>query len=90
MGMDEYLGDKKRRKHYIRVMFETIAPGYDAFTRWFSFGMDRKWKERLLAEAERRAPKRAFILDLACGTGDLGIEPARRTGASRAVGLDLS
>ena len=90
MDIDVYLGDKKRKRHYIQVMFETIAPGYDAFTRFFSFGMDKKWKELLLAEAERRIPKHAFILDLACGTGDLGIELARRTGASCAVGLDLS
>lgn len=71
-------------------MFETIAPGYDAFTRFFSFGMDKKWKDLLLAAAETQTPKQAFILDLACGTGDLGIEMARRTGARRAIGLDLS
>ena len=90
MNMDAYLDDKKRQKHYIQVMFETIAPGYDAFTRFFSFGMDKKWKELLLAEAQRRTPQDAFILDLACGTGDLGIKLARRTGAIRTVGLDLS
>ncbi len=90
MDLDTYLGDKQRKKHYIQVMFETIAPGYDAFTRLFSFGMDKKWKELLLAEAEKRTPRSAFILDLACGTGDLGIELARRTGARSAVGLDLS
>jgi demethylmenaquinone methyltransferase / 2-methoxy-6-polyprenyl-1,4-benzoquinol methylase len=90
MDLEAFLGDRKRKRHYIQVMFETIAPGYDAFTRFFSFGMDKKWKELLLAEAEKRTPKNAFILDLACGTGDLGIELARRTRASRAVGLDLS
>lgn len=90
MDMAAYLGDKHRKKHYIQVMFETIAPGYDSFTRFFSFGMDKKWKEALLAETERRTPEHAFILDLACGTGDLGIQLARRTGATRSVGLDLS
>ena len=90
MDIDAYLGDKKRQRHYIQVLFETIAPGYDSFTRFFSFGMDKKWKDLLLTEAGKRIPRRALILDLACGTGDLGIELARRTGASRAVGLDLS
>ena len=89
MDLEAFLGDRKRKRHYIQVMFETIAPGYDAFTRFFSFGMDKKWKELLLAEAEKRTPKNAFILDLACGTGDLGIELARWTRASRAVGLDF-
>jgi demethylmenaquinone methyltransferase/2-methoxy-6-polyprenyl-1,4-benzoquinol methylase len=90
MDLDTYLSDRKRKRHYIHVMFEIIAPGYDAFTRFFSFGMDKKWKQLLLQEAEKRTPKHAFILDLACGTGDLGIELARQTGASRAIGLDLS
>ena len=90
MDMDAYLDDKDRKKHYVQVMFEIIAPGYDSFTRFFSFGMDRKWKELLLQAAQERTPANAFILDLACGTGDLGIDLARRTGATRAVGLDLS
>ena len=90
MNLDASLGDLDCKRHYVQAVFRTIAPGYDAFTRLFSFGMDKKWKRLLLAEAEKRTPKHAFILDLACGTGDLGIELARRAGASRAVGLDLS
>src|SRR5579863_3348221 len=90
MDLDTYADDKNRKKHYVQVLFETIAPGYDSFTRFFSFGMDKKWKALLLAEAGRRTPANATLLDLACGTGDLGIELARRTGARSAIGLDLS
>lgn len=52
----------------VRRLFDRIEPSYDRFTRWFSFGMDARWKQavRRFARAE---PGRH--LDLACGTGDL-------------------
>ena len=47
-------------------------------------------KPDLVEEAVKRATQRPAILDLACGTGDFGVELARRMGANRALGLDLS
>jgi demethylmenaquinone methyltransferase/2-methoxy-6-polyprenyl-1,4-benzoquinol methylase len=90
MDLDVHLGDKVQKTKYVSTMFDIIAPGYDKFTRVFSFGMDKNWKAALVEEAIKRARKRPAILDLACGTGDFGIELARRMGASRAIGLDLS
>ncbi len=90
MDIGAHLDDKTLKKKYVTAMFDTLAPGYDAFTRLFSFGMDRGWKARLIDESVRRAAGAPRILDLACGTGDLVAELARRTGAKLAVGLDSS
>jgi demethylmenaquinone methyltransferase/2-methoxy-6-polyprenyl-1,4-benzoquinol methylase len=51
-----------------------------------SFGRDSHWKIRLIELADVRPGTR--MLDLACGTGDIAFEGARR-GAS-AVGLDIT
>ena len=90
MDIGAHLDDKARKTKYVRTIFDTIAPGYDKFARVFSFGMDKSWKAILTAEAAKRAVERATIVDLACGTGDFGIELARCTSARFVVGLDLS
>lgn len=90
MDLDEHLNDGKRKVKYVQTMFDILAPGYDAFTKVFSFGMDSKWKELLVNEGVRRAPKNPVLVDLACGTGDLGAELAMRTNSPRTIGLDLS
>jgi demethylmenaquinone methyltransferase/2-methoxy-6-polyprenyl-1,4-benzoquinol methylase len=71
-------------------MFDLLAPGYNLFTRVFSFGMDRRWKTRLIEEGTRRVGQASHIVDIACGTGDFAAELARRTGATVALGLDFS
>ncbi len=90
MDLDVHLSDRNLKKKYVATMFDILAPGYDSFTRVYSFGMDRGWKERLIRQGVKRAPEHPRILDLACGTGDLGIELAGRTRASFTMGLDLS
>lgn len=76
--------DAKQR--YVRRLFATIAPRYDLITRILSFGLDGRWKVRLIDLAEVKPGSR--LLDLACGTGDLTFEGARRGAA--AVGLDIT
>jgi len=72
---------------YIRAMFDRMAQRYDAFTFWMSWGQAKKM--RAVALRDVRPGER--VLDLACGTGDLALEAARRTGPSgRVVGLDFS
>ena len=76
--------DAKRR--YVRGLFATIADRYDFITRFLSFGRDRKWKTRLIDLAGVQPGWRG--LDLACGTGDIAFEAARR-GVS-VLGLDIT
>lgn len=92
--LDQHLDDPARKRAYNRQLFDLVAPRYDRFTRWFSFGMDRRWKRALALEVGRVFANRgdgAVVLDLACGTGDL-IALLWPSGgpAIRAVGLDLS
>lgn len=72
-------------------MFDLVAPRYDRFTRWFSYGMDSGWKRGLIRQAISVLPDGGTVVDLACGTGDL-TRAARRHGgtAVRCIGVDPS
>ncbi len=73
----------------VREMFDAIAPRYDLLNRLLSFGIDRRW--RSFAVSMLRVPKGGRILDIATGTGDLGLEIASQTDASvRIVGEDFT
>ena len=80
LDVDKYLADKSRKQEFVTPMFDTIAPRYDQFTRVFSFGMDSRWKRVAIEEAvagAKRSPDARNALDLASGTGDLGVAIAR-------------
>jgi demethylmenaquinone methyltransferase/2-methoxy-6-polyprenyl-1,4-benzoquinol methylase len=70
----------------VRVMFDRIAPVYDAMNRSMTAGLDQRWR-RITAEAVVRPGDR--VLDACCGTGDLALACAR-AGAHEVVGLDFS
>lgn len=76
--------DAKRRHN--RQLFATIADRYDLITRVLSYGMDGRWKRRLIALAAVRPGERA--LDLATGTGDVAF--ALGAAGARVTGLDLT
>ena len=75
-----------RKRTYVRRLFATIADRYDLITVLLSFGRDRHWKNRLVSLAAIRPGMRA--LDVACGTGDITFDLARR--GARAIGLDVT
>jgi demethylmenaquinone methyltransferase/2-methoxy-6-polyprenyl-1,4-benzoquinol methylase len=74
------------KRTYVRSLFSTIADRYDLITVLLSFGRDRRWKRRLVDLAHVMPGARA--LDLACGTGDLAFELARR--GARVTALDIT
>lgn len=67
-------------------MFDAIAPRYDVLNRVIALGLDQPWRRRTVATLEL-APN-AFVVDLACGTGDLAAD-ARRAG-HRVFGIDFA
>jgi ubiquinone/menaquinone biosynthesis methyltransferase len=75
-----------RKRQYVRGLFATIADRYDLITILLSYGQDRRWKQRLANLASVTGETRA--LDLACGTGDIAFELAKR--GAHAVGLDIT
>src|SRR6266508_2087239 len=74
------------KRRYVRALFATIADRYDFITIALSFGMDSRWKRRLIALAVPGPATR--VLDLATGTGDIAFAAAAR--GARVVGLDIT
>ena len=79
------LSTPKAKGAYVRRLFDVIADRYDLITVLLSYGQDRRWKRRL---ASMSAIPTGVVLDLACGTGDIAFEMARRGG--RVVALDIT
>jgi demethylmenaquinone methyltransferase/2-methoxy-6-polyprenyl-1,4-benzoquinol methylase len=73
----------------VRAMFDRIAPRYDAMNAVMTLGLDRGWR-RAAASAAGLGPGMAAI-DVACGSGALTRELARRVGPEgRVVGVDAA
>lgn len=92
LDLEAHLRDPARKQAFVTPMFDVIAPRYDAFTRWFSFGMDARWKRDAIAAAVSSADRVATrdVLDLATGTGDLAVAIARAVPDARVIALDAS
>lgn len=67
-------------------MFDAIAPRYDLLNRVLTFGMDVGWRRKTVKSLQLSPGSK--VLDLACGTGDLCRELAKR--GYRPVGVDRS
>jgi demethylmenaquinone methyltransferase / 2-methoxy-6-polyprenyl-1,4-benzoquinol methylase len=79
---------ERQDRRLMREMFGTIAPRYDLVTRFFSYGMDRRWKR--LGVTKALLPEEALVLDLACGTGDFSQLVLQRLPRARAIAVDLT
>jgi demethylmenaquinone methyltransferase/2-methoxy-6-polyprenyl-1,4-benzoquinol methylase len=75
------------KKEQVAQMFDTISGNYDSLNRVISFGIDVKWRKKVLKIVSDAKPK--IILDIATGTGDLAILMAQ-TNAEKIIGLDIS
>lgn len=82
-----YKDSKLGKKEQVTQMFDTISNNYDNLNRVISFGIDIKWRNRVVAILKNKKPKN--ILDIATGTGDLAISLIK-TGADKIIGLDIS
>ena len=75
------------KKEQVAQMFNTISGNYDGLNRVISFGIDIKWRKKVLQLVAAKNPD--SILDIATGTGDLAILMTQ-TNADKIVGLDIS
>lgn len=75
------------KKEQVAQMFNTISGNYDGLNRVISFGIDIKWRKKVLQLVATKNPD--SILDIATGTGDLAILMTQ-TKASKIIGLDIS
>lgn len=77
------------KEQFVHGVFNQIAGIYDPMNLVLTFGLFRHWQHVLYKQV--RVTPGSEVLDLACGTGDLTKEWARRVGPSgHVVGLDLS
>ncbi len=82
-----YKNSNLGKKEQVTKMFDTISKDYDGLNRVISFGIDIKWRKKVVNIVKEIQPE--SILDIATGTGDLAINLAE-TNADRIVGLDIS
>lgn len=82
-----YKNSELGKKEQVAKMFDTISGNYDNLNRVISFGIDVKWRKKVLKIVAESNPK--TILDIATGTGDLAILMAQ-TNAEKIIGLDIS
>jgi len=75
------------KKEQVTQMFDAISGNYDGLNRVISFGIDIKWRKRVVNILKKKKP--TSILDIATGTGDLAINMVE-TGAKKIIGLDIS
>jgi demethylmenaquinone methyltransferase/2-methoxy-6-polyprenyl-1,4-benzoquinol methylase len=75
------------KKEQVAKMFDAISKNYDGLNRVISFGIDIKWRKKVVEIIGQNDPKQ--ILDIATGTGDLALMMAKLN-PDRIVGLDIS
>jgi demethylmenaquinone methyltransferase/2-methoxy-6-polyprenyl-1,4-benzoquinol methylase len=75
------------KKQQIAKMFDTISNEYDDLNRVISFGIDIRWRNKVVQIISDYKPSN--ILDIATGTGDLAINLSK-TKATQITGLDIS
>lgn len=78
--------EKSDRLALVNRFFSGTGSSYDFIVNAATFGIDRRWKRRILALLPER-PKR--IVDFACGTGILTLAIARRYPDCRVIGVEL-
>lgn len=74
----------------VQQMFDTIVPRYDLMNHIMTFGMDFRWRRVVanIAKTTRTGPS-DFVVDVACGTGDVAFE-LERVGVPLVTGIDFS
>jgi demethylmenaquinone methyltransferase/2-methoxy-6-polyprenyl-1,4-benzoquinol methylase len=82
-----YKDSNLSKKEQVASMFDTISGNYDNLNRVISFGIDVKWRKKVLQMVAKTNPN--IILDIATGTGDLAILMTQ-TNAKKIIGLDIS
>lgn len=82
-----YKNSNLNKKEQVTKMFDNISKEYDGLNRVISFGIDIKWRNKVVDIVAKSNPKN--ILDIATGTGDLAIN-LTKTNAKEIIGLDIS
>ncbi len=83
-----YKDSDATKKDQVANMFDNISENYDGLNRVITFGIDVKWRKKVVEIIKATNPKN--ILDIATGTGDLAIMQSKAIPKAKVVGLDIS
>ncbi|MEN8764543.1 MAG: bifunctional demethylmenaquinone methyltransferase/2-methoxy-6-polyprenyl-1,4-benzoquinol methylase UbiE [Wenyingzhuangia sp.] len=83
-----YKDSEATKKTQVADMFNNISKNYDGLNRIMTFGIDIKWRKKVVAIIKASQPKN--ILDIATGTGDLAIMESQEIPSANIIGLDIS
>jgi demethylmenaquinone methyltransferase/2-methoxy-6-polyprenyl-1,4-benzoquinol methylase len=75
------------KKQQVATMFNNVAGTYDFLNHFFSLGIDKLWRRKLVKLIGATHPK--FILDVATGTADLAIAETKLL-PEKIIGVDIS
>lgn len=75
------------KKEQVATMFNNVAGTYDFLNHFFSVGIDKLWRRKLVKLIGKTKPKR--ILDVATGTADLAIAETKLN-PEQIIGIDIS
>ena len=81
----KHSGDGK--KEFVEKMFDDISPRYDFLNHFLSLGIDKFWRNKFLNKLNIQNGK--TILDVACGTGDIGFKILNKYDV-KLINIDLS
>lgn len=90
MNINPYKNSFLRKKFQIEKMFNVISKRYDLINHILSFGIDIKWRKKILYILNNTNIIKDNILDVASGTGDMTILLAKHFIKSNITGLDIS
>lgn len=75
------------KKQQVATMFNNVAGTYDFLNHFFSVGIDKLWRRKLVRLIGKTNPK--MILDVATGTADLAIAETKLN-PTKIIGVDIS
>ena len=73
-------------KDYVPKFFNDTSDSYDKIVHWTTFGKDSLWKNKILDQLSTEKT----VLDLACGTGILTGQIAKKLPQAEIVGVDIT
>ncbi len=80
------MSDIDPRLERVHRFFSGTGSTYDRMVHYATFGIDRRWKQRIV---KLIPPHAGRVLDLACGTGILTLAIAQRYPQCHVVGVEL-
>ena len=75
------------KKEFVQKMFDDISPRYDFLNHFLSLGMDIYWRKMFIKNLNIQHGQ--TVLDVACGTGDIGFNILKQN-KIELINIDLS